>query len=202
VSGFLDDYGLVVLFLIIALQASGMAGLPGKTSLVVAAILAAQGRFEIWQVIAVAAVAGILGGYSGYAIGRFGAQRALGAPFVKRRLDRPLAKAERFFAQHGGKSVFFARFLPGLKVVAGVAAGAFGMRWARFALWHALGAIAFALVFGLTAFWAGEAAIELVERWGFVALAPLLLLAVVAWFGFRVYRRGRPGLSLRPASRS
>jgi membrane protein DedA with SNARE-associated domain len=181
VTELLHDYGLLLLFAIIAAQAAGVAGLPGKTSLVVAAILAARGDFEIAQVIVVAAVAGIVGGYAGYAIGRGGGRRLLERPAVQKRLGRALKLMERLFERHGAKAVFIARFLPGAKVVAAPAAGVADMNWARFAFWHALGAIGFALGFGLAGYYGGEGAIELVERFGVYALAPLVLLAVALY---------------------
>jgi membrane protein DedA with SNARE-associated domain len=191
-TAFLEDYGLVILFLIIALQASGVPGPPGKTSLVVAAILAARGRFEIWHVLAVAALAGIVGGYAGYIGGRTGGQRLLEHRWLERRFERPFEKAKAFFDRHGEKAVFLARFFPGLKVVAAFAAGSFGMRWWPFAVWHALGSIAFALVFGLTAYWAGEGAIELVERYGVAAGISLVVIVGLGWAGYRFARRRRP----------
>ena len=145
----LDDYGLFLLFGIIAAQAAGVAGLPGKTSLVTAAILAARGHFAIAHVILVAAVAGILGGYVGYGIGRVGGRPLIERPAVQKRLGRALRIMERLFEQHGAKAVFIARFLPGAKVVAAPAAGVGGMSAAKFAFWHALGAIGFAAGFGL-----------------------------------------------------
>jgi membrane protein DedA with SNARE-associated domain len=189
VENLVGDYGLYVLFGIIAAQAAGGAGLPGKTALVVAAILAADGRFVIWQVLVVAAAAGIVGGYTGYAIGRLGGRRLVECKPVMKRAERHLRRVEAFFAAHGSKAVFFARFLPGLKVVACPAAGAFRMKLAPFLLWHALASIGFALLFGLTAFWAGEAAIELAERWGLYALVPLGLALAVAYV---VWKRRAP----------
>ncbi len=176
-----SDYGLYILFAVIAIQAAGGGGFPGKTTLVVAGVLAARGRFEIWQVIVVAALAGIVGGYVGYAIGWFGGRRLVELRFVQARLGRQLERVEAFFEAHGTKAVFLARFLPGLKVAACPAAGTFRMRLAPFLVWHALGAIAFAVVFGLLAFWAGEAVIELVERWGLYALLPLGLAFLVGY---------------------
>jgi membrane-associated protein len=180
-EGLVSEYGLYVLFAIIAIQAAGGGGFPGKTALVVAGILAARGRFEIWHVIAVAAVAGIVGGYVGYAIGRFGGRRLIEWRRLKDRLGKQFRRVEDFFDLHGSKAVFLARFLPGLKVIACPAAGTFRMSLVPFLVWHALGAIAFAVVFGLTAFWAGEAAIELVERWGLYALLPVGLVVFAAY---------------------
>lgn len=196
---FLEQYGLVVLFLVIALQASGVGGLPGKTALVVAAILAADGRFDITQVLVVAAVAATLGGYSGYAIGRTGLRRILSRPFFARRLARPVESAERFFAEHGGKAVFAARFLPGLKVVAGLAAGLSCMRWRGFVLWHTLASVAFSLVFGLTTYWAGAQAIDLAERYGIALVAGIAAVGLLGWLAYRTVRR-RPRQAPRSAA--
>ena len=192
-----SDYGLYILFAVIAIQAAGGGGLPGKTTLVVAGILAARGRLEIWQVIAVAAIAGIAGGYVGYAIGRMGGRRLVEWPPVRNRLGKHLDYVERFFDAHGSKAVFLARFLPGLKVVACPAAGTFRMSLGPFLVWHAAGAIAFALVFGLMAFWAGEAAIELVERWGLYALVPAVV-AVLSVYTVARRRGWKPLQDPRP----
>jgi membrane-associated protein len=184
----LADYGLLILFGIIAIQAAGGGGLPGKTALVVAAILAARGQFAIWQVLAVAAAAGIVGGYVGYAIGRVAGRRLVDWQRVRNKLEPQLQRVERFFDIHGTKAVFLARFFPGLKVIACPAAGTFRMPLVPFLVWHALASLGFALLFGLTAYWAGEAAIELVERWGLYALLPPALLLIVAYA--LVKRRG------------
>jgi membrane-associated protein len=191
VTDLLQDYGLLILFAIIAAQAAGVAGLPGKTSLVVASILAARGDFQIEHVIVVAAVAGILGGYVGYAVGRVGGRRLIDRPAVQRRLGRPLALMEKLFEQHGAKAVFIARFLPGAKVVAAPAAGVAGMSRARFAFWHALGAIGFAVGFGLAGYYGGEGVIEVAERYGIYALVPVAVIAVAVWWGYKALQRRR-----------
>jgi membrane-associated protein len=187
----LDDYGLFLLFGIIAAQAAGVAGLPGKTSLVTAAILAARGHFAIAHVIVVAAVAGTLGGYVGYGIGRVGGRPLIERPSVQKRLGRALRLMEQLFEQHGAKAVFIARFLPGAKVVAAPAAGVGDMNAPKFAFWHALGAIGFAVGFGLAGYYGGEGAIELAERYGLYALVPLALLAALTWALYVVIRRRR-----------
>jgi membrane protein DedA with SNARE-associated domain len=191
VTELLDDYGLFLLFGIIAAQAAGVAGLPGKTSLVAAAILAARGHFEIAHVIVVAAVAGVLGGYVGYTIGRVGGRRLIEREAVQRRLGRPIRVVEDLFERHGPKAVFIARFLPGAKVVVAPLAGVAAMNALKFAFWHALGAIGFAVGFGLAGYYGGEGAIELVELFGIYALVPLALLAVLGWWGYRALRRRR-----------
>jgi len=194
VTEFLQDYGLIVLFAVVALQAMGVGGFPGKTALVTAAILAARGHFSIVSVLVVGLVALVLGGYSGYWIGRTGGRRLVDR-FLPARLEKLVVRAEAFFEEQGPRAVFFARFLPGLKVVAAPAAGISQMRWRSFALWHALAAIA-TLGFGIAAYLAGEAAIEFVEHYGFYA-AIHIALAIVAWFAFKRWRRGN-GIAVAP----
>jgi len=195
VTEFLQDYGLVVLFAVVALQAMGVGGFPGKTVLVTAAILAARGHFSIVSVLAVGLVALVLGGYAGYWIGCTGGRRLVDR-FLPARLEKLVVRAEAFFERQGPRAVFVARFLPGLKVVAAPAAGISQMQWRPFALWHTLAAIAFTLGFGIAAYVAGEAAIEFIEHYGFHAAIPIAL-AVVGWFGFKRWRRGN-GVALAP----
>ena len=187
----LEDYGLILLFGIIAAQAAGVGGPPGKTALVTAAILAAGGHLAIAHVIAVAAVAGILGGYVGYVIGRVGGRRLIERPAIQKRLGRPIKLVEGMFERHGAKAVFFARFLPGAKVVVAPLAGVADMPWLKFALWHALAAVGFAVGFGLAGYYGGEGAIELAERYGVYALVPLAVLAVAGWWLLKVLKRRR-----------
>jgi membrane protein DedA with SNARE-associated domain len=191
VTELIDDYGLFLLFGIIAAQAAGVGGPPGKTSLVAAAILAARGHFEISHVIVVAAAAGVLGGYVGYLIGRGGGRRLIEREAVQRRLGGAIRLVEELFERHGPKAVFIARFLPGAKVVVAPLAGVAAMNWAKFAFWHALGAIGFAVGFGLAGYYGGEGAIELAERYGLYALVPVAVLGLAGWWGYKVFRRRR-----------
>ena len=59
-------------------------------------------------------------------------------------LTRGVAKADRFFARYGALTVFVGRWLPGVRIVAAVMAGATMMPWRRFAIANATGAFAWA----------------------------------------------------------
>jgi membrane-associated protein len=193
VSAWVDSYGLAALFLILALQAAGVPGPPGKTALVLASLLAADGRLVLWQVLAVAAAAIAAGGIVGYAIGRHGGRRLLARWWPDGKLAQLLTAADRFFDRHGAKSVFLMRFLPGFKVVVAPAAGAARMPFVRFLVWHALAAVAFALGFGLLGYFAGAAVVNAFERFG--AYAALALAALAIAFGvayWRLHRRPTP----------
>jgi len=193
VGHWVDSFGLAALFLILALQAAGVPGPPGKTALVIAALLAADGRLVLWQVLVVAAFAVTAGGLIGYAVARRGGRPLLERWWPRGKLARLASAAERFFERHGAKSVFVARFLPGFKVAIAPVAGIARMRLRQFLLWHLLAAIAFALAFGLLGYFAGAAAVNLVERFGTYAAFALAALALAAALAYwRVRRRPAP----------
>src|SRR5262249_9369130 len=143
-TSFVRDYGLIIVFLAIMLETSGLP-LPGETVLVTAAVLASQGHFEIWQVIVVATLAAIVGDNIGYWLGRW-----LGRGFlqrygpVRRFSDRVLPPTERFFRRYGGWAIFAARWFSGFRIAGAWAAGFARMHWWKFFIFNALGGAAWA----------------------------------------------------------
>jgi membrane protein DedA with SNARE-associated domain len=187
----LVHYGLALLFLLVAVESAGVP-LPGETSLIAAAFLSRSGvehHFSIVSVIVVAAIAAIVGDNVGYALGRFGGRRLLErwGP-VARYAERTLPPAERFFQRHGGKAVFFGRFIAVLRVTAAWVAGISHMNWWRFFAFNAAGGIVWATGVGLLAYYAGKAAADAVSRYGLIAVVVLAVLAIAA---FLVHRRMR-----------
>jgi membrane protein DedA with SNARE-associated domain len=119
--------------------------IPGETALLVAAGLAAAGHLHLPFVIVVAAAAAIAGDTLGYLLGRRGGRAfLLRDGFAAAHRRRAVVKADRFFARYGPVTVFAARFIPGLRYMAALMAGATRMPWRRFAAANALGALAWA----------------------------------------------------------
>ena len=176
-------YGL--LFVLVGMESAG-APLPGETALLTAAVLAAQGHLSLPLVVATAAAAAIVGDNIGYLIGRGGVRRLLARPGrFERRRERLLADGEAFFARNGGKAVFLGRWVAGLRVVVAWLAGANRMPWPRFALWNALGAVAWASSIGALAYWIGSASSSVIGALGLVGL----VVAVSGAVGYVVVRR-------------
>jgi membrane protein DedA with SNARE-associated domain len=191
VSQELVHYGLALLFLLVAVESAGVP-LPGETALIAAALLAQpsqQHHFSIVAVIVVAALAAIIGDNVGYTLGRYGGRELLDrwGP-VARYADRSLPPAERYFARHGGKSVFFGRFVAVLRVTVAWLAGITRMAWWRFFLYNAAGGILWATTIGLLAYYLGRAAADAVSTYGLYAVVVLAVLGVVA---FIIHRRRR-----------
>jgi membrane protein DedA with SNARE-associated domain len=191
VTALLLSYGLVLLFGLVALESAGVP-LPGETALVAAAILATprHHHYSIVTVIVVAACAAIVGDNVGYWIGRAGGRKLLQrwGP-VRRYSDRALPAGERFFAKHGGKTVFIGRFVAVLRVTAAWLAGITHMSWWRFFLWNAAGGIVWAAAVGLVAYYFGKTAADAFERYGLIGAAVVVVLAVLGFIALRVWSK-------------
>jgi membrane-associated protein len=187
VTHLLLDYGLVLLFLLVAVESAGVP-LPGETALITAAVLA-HDHYGIWWVIVVAAAAAIVGDNVGYWIGRLGGRKLLERWSVTRRYaEKALPPSERFFARHGGKTVFLGRFVALLRVTAAWLAGISRMHWWEFFLWNAAGGIVWATGTALVAYWAGQAAADAIEHYGLYAVVALVVLGAVAFVVLRLWR--------------
>ncbi|WP_269859103.1 DedA family protein [Streptomyces sp. RPT161] len=185
----LDHWGYLAVGGLIFLEDFGVP-VPGETLLIAASVYAGAGRLNILVVAVVAFVAAVCGDNVGYAIGRFGGHRLV-TRFGRYVLLTPerVARAEEFFARHGGKVVTVARFIEGLRQVNGIIAGLAEMSWRRFLVFNALGA---ALWVGLWVTVGGLAGQHIntlypaIQRYELYLLAALALLVV-----FLVVRRWR-----------
>jgi membrane-associated protein len=195
VNQLVQDAGYPLLFGLVMSEAGGVP-IPGETALIAAAVLASQGKLQIELVILVAIAGAIVGDNIGYAIGRKGGRWLLERPgiFHRQRLE-VLRVGEPFFAVHGPKAVFFGRFLLGLRVWASWLAGATRMPWRSFALWNALGGIAWASGVGLIAYFLGHSASNAIEAFGIYGLIAVLL-ALIA--GVILHRRHTGQESRKP----
>ena len=132
--------------------------MPGETALVTAALYAGSThQIGIASVVLVAAMAAIIGDNIGYLIGR-----SIGIRLVVRyggyvRLNEPRLKVGQYlFLRHGGKIVFFGRFVAFLRTFAALLAGVNRMSWPHFLIMNALGGICWASLFGGGAYLFGE----------------------------------------------
>jgi membrane protein DedA with SNARE-associated domain len=188
---FLTHNGLPLLFAVVMIESFGIP-LPGETALIAFGVLAAEGHYSIASVIALAAAGAIVGDNLGYwLIGRLGG-RALFRRWrwLNQYSDRVLPRAEALMARHGGKTVFFGRFVSILRYTVAWVAGLSGMQWWRFLFWNAAGGIAWATAVGLTAYYGGRAAADAIQRYGLYAAAAVLVAIIIGWLGVR-YARGR-----------
>src|SRR6266699_4810782 len=188
---FFTHHGLPLLFAVVMIESFGIP-LPGETALIAFGVLAAQGHYSIAAVIAIAAAGAIIGDNLGYwLIGRVGG-RALFRRWrwLNQYSDRVLPRAEALMERHGGKTVFFGRFVSILRYTVAWVAGLSHMRWWRFLFWNATGRIAWATAVGLTSYYAGSAAADAIQRYGLYVGGAVVFAVIVGLLGAR-YARGR-----------
>jgi membrane protein DedA with SNARE-associated domain len=136
----LDHYGYLAVVGLVLIEDFGVP-VPGETVLILAAVYAGAGRFNIALVALLGFCGALLGDNIGFAIGHFG-----GRPLAERYghyiflTPERLEKATGFFERHGGKIIIVARFIEGLRQANGIIAGISGMRWTRFLIFNAIGA--------------------------------------------------------------
>jgi membrane-associated protein len=176
---------------LIGLESMGVPS-PGETALILAAVLASQGKLQISLVIVIGAASAILGDNIGYLLGRTLGREVLEAPgpFQKHRLTL-IAAGDRFYARHGPKAVFFGRWVALVRIAAAWLAGINHMRFREFFVCNALGGITWAITFGLVGYFGGAAAARLITRFGVIA-AIVLGVVLVVGLGVRKLRERRP----------
>jgi membrane protein DedA with SNARE-associated domain len=176
----LVTYGYFAVLAVVGMESLGVP-IPGETALVTGAILAGEGKLNIYGVIAAAAAGATIGGVCGYWIGR-----ELGFPLLYRfgryiRLDeRRLKVGQYLFLRHGGKIVFFGRFLAILRAFASFLAGVNRYSWERFFLFNAAGGIVWATIFGTGGFLLGRAFEHYARPVGLAALIAVVIGGVFA----------------------
>lgn len=170
---------------IIALESMGLP-VPGEATLIAAAVYAGKTHhLNIWLVIAAGAAGAILGDNIGFWIGReIGYRLLLRYGRYVYLSEARIKLGQYLFLGHGGKIVFFGRFVAVLRALAALLAGANRMSWPRFLLFNAAGGIGWAALYGGAAYYFGHALEHVTKRAAFglaavVAIAVAVLLIVV-----------------------
>jgi membrane protein DedA with SNARE-associated domain len=137
----LVHYGYWAVAVMLLLESAGLP-LPGETVLLLASFLAySEHELRFPWIIVVGTVATTMGGELGFALGRHG-----GRPLIERYRHvfgmsaESVARGDRLFERYGGATVFLARFIFGMRVLASLLAGALHMPWRKFVLFNFLGA--------------------------------------------------------------
>jgi membrane protein DedA with SNARE-associated domain len=155
--------------------AASWAGLPGpgEAALITGGIAAANGKLDIFAVVAVAWLGALVGGAAGWLVGLKAGRAVVTArgPFRRGRLHG-LERGERFYRRFGAVAVLF---------TPSWVAGINKMRTGRFLAANALSGLVWALGFGVGAYYAGPPIEDLVTDLGVasgVVVAALLASTV------------------------
>jgi len=196
----LGHWGYAAIFVVVVLGNVGVP-LPEETVLALAGYLVWRGDMRLSVVLVVGIVSAAAGDNLGYWLGRRYGRTAL-PRYARWVLGHPerLGSMESFVARRGPFAVFVARFIPGIRFMAGPLAGGLGMRFAPFFAANVLGAVVYVPVVVAAGYAIGFGLGEYVERLHrIVGQVERLILAValIAALGLIVWRiahaLARPG---------
>lgn len=135
--------------------------IPGSTVILALSALVPAGSLELAPVLAAAITGALLGDGLAYWIGRISQHDVL-TSWPMSNYPGLVAKSETFFRRYGTLAVFFARFVPPIRAVVPITAGALGMSPQRFIPVNAAAVLLWACAHVLSGALAGSAA----EKWG------------------------------------
>ena len=144
--------------------------LPGDTLLFGAGILASQGTLPIGWLLVVVISAAILGDNVGYSIGHRTGKKLFNKKESLLFQHEHIERAEKFYEDHGGKTIILARFIPIVRTFAPVVAGIGNMSRKRFFLFNSIGGALWGGGVTLAGYWFG-ARVPWVEHY----ITPIIL---------------------------
>ena len=154
----LPAIGYLGIFAIIFAESGLLIGffLPGDSLLFTAGFLASQNVFDIRILTILCFIAAVTGDSVGYAIGhKFGRR-------LFRRKDSfffhpgHLIRAEKFYEEHGKKTIILARFLPIIRTFAPVVAGIGNMKYKTFLAYNIIGGFLWAVLLPFAGYYLGK----------------------------------------------
>jgi membrane-associated protein len=190
---FILDYGYWAVALALLSESAGIP-VPGEITLLLASFLAySEHRLHLASIIVVATCATTLGGDLGYVLGYYGGRPVLDRYQSLFRIPpAALKRGEEMLARYGAATIFFARFVFGMRTFAGPLAGVLRMRWRAFALFNFLGAAVWVTFIASAGFLFGHHWRSLVRVMQRLNVAALMIAVAVVLFLWLKNRRQKP----------
>jgi membrane-associated protein len=160
--------------------------LPGDSLLFTAGFLASQGYFNIALLCLIVFCASFAGDNTGYFIGH-----KLGRRLFTRSESRffkpeyPI-RAQFFLNKHGGKAILLGKFMPIVRTMVPMVAGASGMQYRKFLTFNILGGLIWAVGVTLGGYFLGST-IPSVDKY-LLPIIALVIIVSVAPTAIHIYR--------------
>lgn len=152
--------------------------LPGDSLLFTAGVLASQGYFNIVLLAFGCFVAAVAGDATGYYIGDRMGRRLFTKP--ESRFFKPayLHKAQAFFEKHGGKAIILGRFMPVVRTMVPMVAGAGTMPYRRFFTYNVIGGFLWGVCVTVAGYYLGELIGDSIDRYLLPIIAVIIIVSV------------------------
>ncbi len=189
VKSHLAHHGYLTVAVALLLENAGLP-VPGETILLLASFFAySEHQLSLPLIILTGVIAATLGDNLGCTIGHYGGRRLLVRyQHFFRISDEVVARGERLMQRYGPPIIFLARFIFGLRVVAGPLAGVLGMNWAQFALYNFLGAALWVTVIASAGYFFGsqwEMLMRVMGRANIFVLVLAAAIVLILWWRHR-----------------
>lgn len=186
VSGLPDgNLYLLLLFVCAFAEALPILGLivPGSTVAVFAGFLVIHGKSTLSQLILVHFCGALGGDLVSFWLGYYYGSKWLKLRSFQKHY-RLVKQAEKFFLNHGGKSIFFARFLGPIRGITPFIAGLSGMSGRLFSIYAVISAVLWGISYPGLGYWGGKSwqqTQSLSTRFGLLILIALAATVLHHW---------------------
>jgi membrane protein DedA with SNARE-associated domain len=198
IADWLTTWGYLGVFVCVFIGNLGIP-VPEETVMLAAGFLAGREILDLRWVYVITVASAVVGDCCGFVLGRTGGQRLLtklagSFAFARSRYDR----LQTFFETHGSKAVFMARFIAGVRFMAGPMAGAAGMPFWRFLGWNVSGALVWCFIIVTVGYLVGDELfrvadlIHIASRWVAVGVALFSIGILIFWWRDRHQAVSRP----------
>ncbi|GHU88667.1 alkaline phosphatase-like protein [Clostridia bacterium] len=186
-TALIERFGYLAVALLIAIE-NIFPPIPSEIILTFGGFLTTGSKMTVWGVVVAATIGSLVGAIVLYLIGRiFNAERL--SRLFSSRLGRTLhlesgdvSRAGRWFVRHGGKAVFFCRFIPIVRSLISIPAGAARMNLKSFIPLTLAGSVIWntvLVVLGRLAGGTWRIIADYVDTYAMVALAVMVIAGAV-----------------------
>ena len=150
VDTFILKYGYLAIFIFMIIESSFIP-FPSEIVMIPAGYFASQGKLSLFTSILLGASGSLVGAWMNYFLAL-----KLGRPFIDKAVPKNyILKVEKIFHKYENFSIFFGRFLPGIRQYISLPAGLFKMNFLTFSILTFLGAFIWCSILAFLGYYVG-----------------------------------------------
>jgi len=181
-SDLIHSFGTIGLFAVIFAESGLLVGffLPGDSLLFTAGLFASKGDLNLAVILVGCFIAAVAGDQVGYAFGKKVGPSIFRRPNSRLFRQEYVERANRFFEEHGAKTILMARFVPIVRTFAPILAGVGTMRYRTFFAYNVVGGFLWAVGVTLLGYFLGnEIGADNIDKYLLPLIGVIILLSLI-----------------------